>query len=124
MQRLLLPGRATRAVAAADALGLVAFVLVGYSSHHDGLAAGGLARDLACFLAGWFLAAAGFGAYDERTLRPLLLTWVVGVPLAVAARALVLGKLGDAGELSFLVVALVFTAVFVAVARLLLSLRG
>jgi len=123
MQRLLLPGRSARAVAAADAVGLAVFVVAGYSSHHDGLAAGGLARDLACFLTGWFVPAAIFGAYHRRALRRLLLTWLVGVPLAVAARALVLGELSDGDELAFLVVALVFTAVFVAAARLLLSLR-
>jgi Protein of unknown function (DUF3054) len=121
MRRLLLPGRTARTLAVTDAAALVVFVAIGWSSHHDGLAAGGLARDLACFLGGWFAAAQLLGAYRERRLRPLLLTCALGVPLAVAARALLLGRLTHADQLAFLAVALVFTALCVAGARFALS---
>ncbi len=101
------------ATAVADGLALVAFVTVGLLSHDHTLSLAGYARDALPLLAGWFAAAAVFRLYRGGGRFALLWTWAVGVPLGVAIRALVLGRSPNGKEAAFLVVALVFTGVFV-----------
>jgi hypothetical protein len=104
----------------ADALALVAFVTVGLLSHDHTLSLAGYARDLLPLLAGWFTAAALFGLYRGRGRLALLATWLVGVPLGVGIRALVLGRSPDGREAAFLGVALAFTGLFALAFRVLL----
>ena len=122
MRLTVLPQRPPRVLALVDADALVLFALVGLASHTGGISAGALARDALPLLAGWFAAALVFGTYRARSLRTLLLTWIVGVPLGVLLRALVLGRALDGREAEFLVVSLVFTLLFVLALRLVLGL--
>jgi hypothetical protein len=110
--------------ALADALALVAFVTVGLLSHDHTLSLTGYARDLLPLLAGWFAAAALFRLYrggGRSSYLSLLATWLVGVPLGVGIRALVLGRSPDGKEAAFLGVALAFTGLFVLAFRALLT---
>jgi hypothetical protein len=112
-----------RLAAVVDALALAAFVTIGLLSHDHTLSLTGYARDLLPLLAGWFAAAALFRLYRGGGRRALVATWAVGVPLGVAIRALALGRSPDGKEAAFLGVALVFTGLFVLVARTILRVR-
>ena len=118
------PNRPAGALALSDAAALVLFSVVGLLSHDGEVSAAGLARDAVPLLAGWFAAALVIGPYRRRSLKALLLTWAVGVPLGVVLRALVLGRSFDGREAAFLGVALTFTLLFVLALRAALSLRA
>ena len=110
-------------LAAADAIAIVLFAAIGQLSHHGGVSAAGFAQDSLPILAGWFAAAAAFGAYRRPGRRAFVLTWLVGVTAGVALRALVLGRAANGREASFLGVALVFTLLLVLGCRLILARR-
>jgi hypothetical protein len=105
-------------LAAPDALALVAFVTVGLVSHAHGVSATGYARDALPLLGAWFAAALLFKTYRLGGTRRLLATWAVALPVGVLCRGLLLGRSFDGGQVTFLVVALVFSLLFV------LALRG
>jgi hypothetical protein len=85
---------------AADALAILLFVTIGQFSHRGGVSAAGYAEDALPFLVAWF---AAFRVFGGRFLP----TWLVGVTLGVAIRAVVLSHYRF-GELSFWLVSLVF----------------
>jgi hypothetical protein len=87
-----------------DAVALLAFAAVGVLTH--GASAGAFARDAACLLVGWF--AAGLVA------KRLLLQWLVGVALALALRALIVGH---APPVAFVVTTYAFVLLFVYAVR-------
>jgi Protein of unknown function (DUF3054) len=118
------PARPARVLALVDAAALILFSVVGLLSHDGGVSAAGLARDALPLLAGWFAAALVFRTYRRPSLRTLLLTWAVGIPIGVALRALVLGRAFDGREAAFLGVALTFTLVFVLALRAAVSFRA
>ncbi|MGZ4280772.1 MAG: DUF3054 domain-containing protein [Gaiellaceae bacterium] len=122
MRLTVTPNRPPRVLALTDGAALVLFSVVGLLSHDGAVSASGLARDALPLLAGWFAAALLFRTYRWRSVRALLLTWVVGVPLGVALRAVVLGGALEGREAAFLAVALTFTLVFVLALRVLLGL--
>ena len=115
---------ANHRAAAADAVGLTAFVAVGAVSHGGLGLLGSAAVTLVCLLACWFGVAAAVGRYRPGTRIPALAAWAIGVPLAVLLRALVLGRALNAHEAAFLAISLVFTAVFVAAARFVATRIG
>ncbi len=117
-----IPNRPPGVLALADAAALVLFSVVGLLSHDGAVSASGLARDALPLLAGWFAAALLFRTYRRRSARALLLNWIVGVPLGVALRAVVLGRALEGREAAFLAVALTFTLVFVLALRVVLGL--
>ena len=121
MRLTVLPNRPPGVLALSDAAALLLFAVVGLLSHEGGLSAAGLARDALPLLAGWFAAALVFGTYRRRSLRTLLLAWVVGVPVGVGLRALVLGRAPDGRQAAFLGVALAFTLLFVLALRAALA---
>jgi hypothetical protein len=106
----------------ADALGIVTFATVGLLSHDGALSLSGYARDALPVLGGWFAAAMVFGAYRTPSRRTLVLTWIVGVPLGILVRALVLGRSFDGDQAVFLGISLAFTLLFVLAWRLAFSL--
>ncbi len=124
MRLTVTPNRPPWVLAVADGAALVLFSIVGLLSHDGTVSAAGLARDALPLLAGWFAAALLFRTYRRRSVRTLLLAWIVGVPLGVALRALVLGRALDGREAAFLAVALTFTLVFVVALRAAVSLRA
>lgn len=105
--------RTTRRLVAADAIAIVVFAAIGQLSHHGGVSASGFARDALPIMAGWFVAAAVFGAYRNPSRRAFALTWLVGVTAGVALRALVLGRTANGHEAAFLLVSLVFTLLLI-----------
>ena len=104
--------RQPRLLPLADALGILAFATVGLLSH-DAFSLSGYARDALPVLGAWFAVAAALGTYREPSTRKLLVTWILGVPLGILVRALVLGRDFDGDQLVFLVISLVFTLLFV-----------
>jgi hypothetical protein len=119
-----IPNRPPRELALADAAALVLFTVAGLLSHDGTVSAAGLARDALPLLAGWFAAALLFRTYRGRSVRTLLLAWIVGVPLGVALRALFLGRAFEGREAAFLAVALTFTLLFVLALRAVLNLAS
>jgi hypothetical protein len=117
MRLPLLPPASPGVLALADGTAIVVFALIGTLSHTGGATPGALLEDALPLLAGWSAAAAVFGLYTRPTTRALVLTWAVGMPLGVAVRAAVLGRLDEQRQLAFLATTLVFTFVFVAAAR-------
>src|SRR5712671_4836611 len=108
---------APRLLAASDALAIVAFVTVGLVSHEHGVGATGYARDALPILGAWFGVAALLGTYRDGSLRRLLATWAIAVPVGVLVRGLVLGRSPDSDQVVFLGVALVFSLLFVLALR-------
>jgi hypothetical protein len=119
-----IPGRPPWVLALSDGAALALFSVVGLLSHDGTVSAAGLARDALPLLAGWFAAALLFRTYRGRSVRTLFLAWIVGVPLGVALRAVVLGRAFDGREAAFLGVALTFTLLFVVALRAAVSLRA
>ena len=111
------PSTRPAVLAVSDAVAIVAFVTVGLLSHRHGLSATGYARDALPILGAWFGVALILRTYGLGGRRRLLATWVVGVPLGVLIRGLVLGRSLNGDELAFLGVALVFSLLFVLALR-------
>jgi hypothetical protein len=105
----------------ADTVGIFLFATVGLLSHDHALSLDGYARDFVPVLGGWFAAALVLGAYREPSWRTLLLTWIVGVPLGLLVRALVLGRDFDGGQVVFFGITLAFTLIFVVALRTLVA---
>lgn len=119
---LFFPALRPRVAALIDGAAVLAFTIIGVVSHRHALPPSALAEDALPLLGGWFAAAAVFGLYRRPTWRALLLTWAVGIPLGVAARAAVLGRLDEPRQLAFLATTLVLSLVFVLALRAAASL--
>lgn len=122
MRSLLLPRRRPAVVAGCDAAALTAFVIVGLISHHGGIRGHDLAATLIPLLASWMATAVAIGLYLHPRIAALLVTWVIGVTLGVAVRAVLLERPADKEEAAFLAASLVFTLLFVSVPRAALQL--
>ena len=122
MELALTVTRQPRLLPLADALGILTFATVGLLSHDHALSLSGYARDALPVLAGWFGAAVLFGAYRRPSVRTLLATWIVGVPVGILIRALALGRDPNGKEAAFLAVSLVFTLLFVVAWRVAFGL--
>jgi hypothetical protein len=117
LPRLLAPQR--RVAVAADAAAIVVFAVVGVISHHASPSA--FFRDALPLLGGWFAAALVTRLYRRPTVSRFLATWALGITAGVLVRALILGRSLDRHEAAFLATSLVFTLLFVIVARATLS---
>ena len=106
------------AIATGDAAAIVLFVLVGLRNHDEGITVAGLARTALPILGAWFAVAPFARTYARPGLRTLLVTWAIAVPIGVAIRAIALHRTADDSQLTFGVVALIATLVF------LLAWRG
>jgi hypothetical protein len=118
LARVLRLGHITAVVA--DVVALLAFVTIGLLNHEGGISAADYARDAIPFAGCWLLAGGGFDLYKRPRLRALLGTWLVGVTAGVLVRALLRWHI-DGGDAVFLAVGLVFTLLFVVVARIAAS---
>ena len=103
--RVVLRRRSTDLV---DAAALAVFVTIGVLTHDASFAA--WLRDLLCFELAWF----------ALWRLPLPARWLVGVTAAVAVRAAFVGHFSAA----FYGVALAFTAIFLAIGRAAVRVRG
>jgi hypothetical protein len=111
-------------LASGDAAALLLFVVVGLRSHDASSTAAAIARTALPLLGSWFAVAAVTGCYRRPSLRTTALTWAVSVPLAVLVRTLVLGHPTGRDLVTFLVVTLTVTGVFVAAWRLVAGALG
>jgi hypothetical protein len=84
----------------ADAAAILLFVTIGQLSHRGGVSASGYAEDAVPFLVAWL---AAFRVFRGRFLP----TWLTGLTLGVAIRAVVLSHYRWS-ELSFWLVSLAF----------------
>jgi hypothetical protein len=96
---------------------LIAFVVIGVLTHDASLKA--FVRDFVCILGGWFAVALAVRLYTRAGWWRVVVTWLAGITLGVLVRAALVGHWPGA----FYLVALVFTAVFVLAARMLLRAR-
>lgn len=109
-----------RATLVGDLLGLLVFLAIGLDRHGEDVAARFLAL-AAIFVVAWLVTAWLLGTYRPPSNTGLLLTLVLGIPLGVVVRATFV-QAWSAGEiLTFAVVAVVFGALFVGVARVVTS---
>jgi hypothetical protein len=105
-------------LALGDGLALVAFILVGLS-RHNAFTTAVFVRNAVPFLVIWPLAGLMFKAYSRPGVTTLLVTWAVGVPIAVLARSMALGHPTGGRFFEFLGVTLLMTAIFVGGWRLI-----
>ena len=118
----LLTAASPRAAAAADALALVAFVVVGSASHGRGSPIQLFLRTGVPMLASWFAVASLVRTYRRADLRTLLMTWLVSVPIAAVIRSAVSDGPWDGTLLVFVGVALAFTLLFLVGGRIAVNL--
>jgi DUF3054 family protein len=117
--RNLLPGRrGTVWYVIADAAALIVFVLLGLRGHHAGTVEGFL-RNAVPLLGVWFLVAWPAHTYRRPGWRSLLRNWIVAVPIGLLVRTLIVGSPRGGKILVFIAVGLAFTALFLALGRLL-----
>ena len=101
-------GRSDASQALVDALALLVFVTIGVLTHDASFTA--WIRDLLCFELAWF----------ALYRLPLVARWLLAVTAAVAVRAAIVGHV----SVAFYLVALAFTAAFLALGRTLVRWRS
>lgn len=109
--------RADRTLVLADLVAMLAFVGVGIASHEEDLTVARVAATAAPLLGAWFSVAASTGLYRRDGLRPLVVTWLVAVPVAAVVRSVLRDGPWDERLVVFAAVALAFTALFVLAGR-------
>ena len=107
------------ALAAGDAGAFVAFVLIGLSSHEEGITLGSVLRVLGPILVLWFAVAPLAGTYRSAGIRTLLPAWLIAVAGGILVRFAVFHRPATAAKLFiFMGVALAFTLLFLVAWRL------
>lgn len=96
-----------------DAASLLLFTAVGLRFHMIPLGPTEMLRTGVPLLAAWFLVAAVTGTYRAPGVPRFLVTWLVAVPLGLAARHILLGRTFGPGFLIFIGIALGLTLAFV-----------
>jgi hypothetical protein len=96
-----------------DAAALVAFAAIGMLSHDGALFLAGFVRDALPLLAAWFAVAVAVGTYRRPSVRRLILTWAIAVPLAVLVRGIALGRHADSMQAAFLATSMAFTLLLI-----------
>jgi hypothetical protein len=104
-------------IAVADAVGLVAFVLVGMRSHHESGFLDVFLRNALPLEVMWFSVAAITGAYRRPGLGTLVTTWIVAVPAGLVVRTLWVGSPNGFRLLTFLSVGSAFSLIFLLAGR-------
>lgn len=100
-----------------DGVSLLLFTWVGLAAHRSGLSASVALRDVGPFLGVWFVLVPLTSVYRRAGWGSLLRHWLLAIPLAVLGRQVLLGRPFDRATFVFLVVALVFTGLFLAAGR-------
>jgi hypothetical protein len=102
-----------------DLVALVVFVLAGMRNHRTGSQAEIFLRNAVPVLIAWVVVSLAVRTYRPPSFRRLLLTWIVAVPVGLLMRTGWVGSPTGGRILVFLGVGLAFTALFLAVGRLL-----
>jgi hypothetical protein len=101
-----------------DVAALVVFVLAGMRSHHGGTYLEVFLRNAIPLLGAWGLTALVLHTYRAAGIGSLLRTWIVAVPAGIVVRSLWVGSPSTLADFAtFLVVALVFTLLFLLAGR-------
>ncbi len=100
-----------------DGVALLAFVAAGMRSHHEGALWWVFARNAIPLLTAWAVFAALFHTYRRRDLGSLLRTWLVAVPVALVVRSVWVGSPTGGRFVTFLVVGMAFTLLFLLLGR-------
>jgi glycopeptide antibiotics resistance protein len=118
----LLPGRrGTVWYVLADAVALVAFVLIGVRGH-GGSTVEGFLRTAVPLLGAWFLVAWAAHTYHRPGWRSLLRNWMIAVPIGLLFRTVIVGSPRGARILVFVAVGLAFSLLLLILGRLLARL--
>jgi len=107
----------------ADAVALIAFVVIGLRGHHGRMVEGFL-RNAVPLLGAWFLVAWAAHTYHRPGWRSLLRNWIVAVPIGLLVRTVIVGSPRGARILVFVAVGLAFTLLLLIVGRLLARMRS
>ncbi len=102
-----------------DGVSLLTFTWVGVAVHHSVLGASVVLRDVGPFLGVWFVLVPLTSVYRRPGWGSLVRHWLLAIPLAVLGRQVLLGRPLDRAALVFLLVALVFTGLFLAAGRVI-----
>ncbi len=100
-----------------DGVSLLVFTWVGVTVHRSAPGASLVFYDLGPFLGVWFVLVPVTSVYRRPGWRSLVRHWLLAIPLAVLVRQVFLGRPLDRAALVFLVMALVFTGLFLAAGR-------
>ena len=111
------PAAPARWLAAADSVALLAFVVTGMRTHHEGGAAAIFVRNAVPLLGSWFVIATLFRTYRRPGLVAVLKTWIVAVPIGLVIRSLWVGSPEGLRILVFLGAGLAFTLLFLVIGR-------
>ena len=114
----------SRALPLADAVALLAFVIVGAAKHGEGFEPAALLRTGLPVLAAWFVLSLPIGTYRRPGWWTLILTWIVAIPSALLIRSVVRGGPWGHGLVVFGGVAMGFTLLFLVVGRSTLVLAA
>ena len=123
MQPLTDGSRLARSAVVGDLVALLLFLVVGIEKHTGNLT-GRFAALGAIFLGSWLVTAWLVGTYRPVSNGRLALTLVLAVPLAATMRAVTVGTFSTTEVLTFIAVALLFCAVFVGAARVIVLLAS
>src|SRR3954467_5184465 len=117
MRSLLDGTKLARAALIGDVVAILVFLLFGVSSHHEDAVSRFLTL-AAIFVGAWVGTAWALGTYRPVSNGRLAANLAIAIPIGVLLRVAVVGSL-TAGEIfTFAVVALLFAAIFVGLARL------
>ena len=100
-----------------DGVSLLAFTWVGAAVHRSALGMSVVLSDVGPFLGVWFVLVPLTSVYRQPGWGSLMRHWLLAIPLAVLGRQVLLGRPFDRAAFLFLLVALVFTGLFLAVGR-------
>lgn len=107
-----------------DLAALALFVVAGMRSHTTGTQAEIFLRNAVPVMAAWLGTALLLRTYRPPSVRGLLKTWIVAVPIGVVIRSVWVGSPTGGRFFVFLGVALAFTLLFLTGARVLAMLAG
>ncbi len=107
-----------------DLAALALFVVAGMRSHATGTYAEVFLRTAVPVIVAWLAASVLLGTYQPPSMTGLLKTWIVAVPIGVVIRSVWVGSPTGGRFFVFLGVALAFTLLFLAGARVLAMLAG
>jgi len=102
-----------------DLVALASFVAIGMRSHTEGAKAAIFLRNAVPVTVAWLICAAAFRTYRGPSLRSVVKTWLVAVPVGLAVRTVWVGSPTGSRIVLFFAVAMSFTALFLLGGRLL-----
>jgi hypothetical protein len=113
--------------AVVDVGALLLFVAAGIRSHHETTALNTFLRNAIPLSVSWLVFSLILGTYRRLGFRTLWRTWLVAVPVALVVRSVWVGSPTGVAFLTFLIVGMSFTALFLVMGRglvILITGRG